>query len=165
MMILIGEAPGRGQGDYTRAFEGSRSGAFIKDAFGPAFSANLSVRINVVQRSQRKSGKGSAFDAERFELAVESTVANALSIAYDADPTDLYLLIAGKRLAKAIGIPSPEYFAEVSLPLKYSEYEREIGLTSAIVIPHPSGVNRWWNDKANRKVAASFAQRMNRRTW
>jgi hypothetical protein len=36
--------------------------------------------------------------------------------------------------------------------------EHEDGFDVA-VIPHPSGVNHWWNDPANRRRFAEFAKR------
>jgi hypothetical protein len=54
------------------------------------------------------------------------------------------VLVAGTRAAAALGL-RPDYFAAQAL-----------GGRPAYVVPHPSGVNRWWNDPANRAAARRF---------
>lgn len=59
------------------------------------------------------------------------------------------VLLAGMRVAKAFGCGGADMF-EV-LP----RFVRP-GLPPMIVVPHPSGVSRWWNDPQNRRVALAF---------
>lgn len=47
------------------------------------------------------------------------------------------MLLLGYRVAAAFGVRR-EYFAR-----------QKIGTATAVVVPHPSGVNRWWNDSEN----------------
>jgi hypothetical protein len=55
-----------------------------------------------------------------------------------------FVLLAGHRVAAAFGVREG--------------YLREFVLQGvpAAVVPHPSGVNRWWNDPANVARASAF---------
>jgi hypothetical protein len=57
------------------------------------------------------------------------------------------VLVAGKRVAAAFGMRA-EYLEWV---------DHEAGF-EAVVIPHPSGVNRWWNEPKNRRRFRRFAR-------
>ncbi len=57
------------------------------------------------------------------------------------------VLFCGKRVAAAFGYYRAEYFVELG------------GLdVPAYVVPHPSGVVRWWNVEANRTRAKEFLE-------
>lgn len=51
-------------------------------------------------------------------------------------------MLAGRRMARAFGVRAP--------------YLRPVATRwfVALVVPHPSGANSWWNDGANGKAAA-----------
>lgn len=67
-----------------------------------------------------------------------------------------FLLLAGKRVAGAFGIRRVDYLDE-------AHYVGVTGLP-AVVVPHPSGVNRWWNDPANRERLACYLRSLVPRT-
>lgn len=169
MIVLLGEAPPRGLGDHTPAFPpGSLADGWLRKMYGDAFVDRVDARLNVLQRSQPQSGKGSAFDRGCVQLAVESTVANLLATA-SSQGHDLVLLLAGKRLAREVGTyvmdgRAPRYHEEVELSTKYRLYAPPSPhfALRAFIVPHPSGVNRWWNELANRAEARRFARRMAR---
>ncbi|MCI4370856.1 MAG: hypothetical protein L3J81_05970 [Thermoplasmata archaeon] len=54
------------------------------------------------------------------------------------------LIMLGHRVAEAFGV-RVDYFAW-----------GRIGSSRAVVFPHPSGINRWWNVPANRRRASVF---------
>lgn len=56
------------------------------------------------------------------------------------------VLLAGKRVAEAFGV-NAEY-------LTWHEHPEGFRV---VVIPHPSGVNRWWNEPENRRRFRQFA--------
>ncbi len=61
------------------------------------------------------------------------------------------VLLAGKRVARAFRLGSPTYFEET----------RVEGIdVPVVVVPHPSGVNRWWNDRGNAADARKFLERL-----
>lgn len=59
-------------------------------------------------------------------------------------------VLAGKRVAVALGVRAA-YFQRV-----------EFAGSWAVVVPHPSGVNRWWNDGQNLGRAKRFLRRLAR---
>ncbi len=56
-----------------------------------------------------------------------------------------YVIILGKNVARAFNIKDIKFFKW----FKFNDAE-------AVVIPHLSGVNRWWNDDKNREQAVKF---------
>lgn len=63
------------------------------------------------------------------------------------------VLLAGKRVGVAFGIRE-DYLVWTT---------HEAGFDVA-VIPHPSGVNRWWNEPANRRRFTKFVRDVVRRS-
>lgn len=62
------------------------------------------------------------------------------------------VMLAGRRVARAFRMPrASEYF--VIDP----ECKRVAGLP-AVIVPHPSGINRWWNEPLNRRLAKGFLE-------
>lgn len=63
------------------------------------------------------------------------------------NPFDNYkaIILMGKNVARAFNWQNAEFLEwdRTSRPFK-------------VVFPHPSGLNRWWNDKRNRKAAKEF---------
>lgn len=57
------------------------------------------------------------------------------------------VLLAGKRVATAFGIKSD-----------YLRWEDHPEGFRVAVIPHPSGVNHWWNEPANRRRFRRFVE-------
>lgn len=106
-------------------------------------------------RDRWKSERGTRFPAAEAREA-------AARLMKRPGPCDV-LLLAGRRVALAFGA-DPVYFREVRPPA--------IG-RQTFVVPHPSGLNRWWNDPLNRDRARAFlehvlledAERRRRRSW
>lgn len=61
---------------------------------------------------------------------------------------DRTVVLLGKRTAAAFGL-SVGYFEPVM-----------IGRATVLVVPHPSGVNRWFNEPANVRRMARFMRRI-----
>ena len=115
-VLLVGEAPSRLGGG---AFEGP-SGARL-DAVAPGARGVAELR-NLLQEPQPRGGKGSAFPCDA-----------ALAAARELDLRDVdVLLMAGRRVAMAFGVPAS---------IRYLEPVTVRGRV-AYVVPHPSGVNR-----------------------
>jgi uracil-DNA glycosylase len=136
--LLVGEAPSRAT-DGGPPFSG-RSGTYVawlaqipsgrvEDAFEP---------VNLLPRWPGPAGKASAFPLD------EARFRGLLLLA--AQPEGRTVVVAGRRAWAALGLPaSTSYLSTV---------ERD-GLRLAL-IPHPSGVNRFWNDLAAEKQAIRF---------
>ncbi len=157
MRIFLGEAPNRSS--YDPAFVGDSWGR-VENLFGPLFSHCFHHRLNVCQRKQPRVGnKGSQFSASTMILAIESTIATVLEMG----GPNVRIVIAGKRLAHSIGLAKDtQYFEASHLPEKFDNFGN--GDPLCWIVPHPSGINRWWNDPSNcywaREWADKFAQEL-----
>lgn len=93
--------------------------------------------VNLLGRWPGPQGKGSA-----FPLAEARAAALALDVAGRAR-----VLLAGRRVAAAWPWRAPS---------DYLRWEAGPGGVLLAVIPHPSGVNRWWNEPEHRDAARRF---------
>lgn len=80
-------------------------------------------------------GKGSA-----FPMGEAREAARRLGLADGS-------LLCGRRVAAAFGLARAPYLEWVS-----------IGARRVAVIPHPSGVCRWWNEPSNLRAARRFLE-------
>lgn len=78
-------------------------------------------------------------------------------------------ILLGKRVAAAFGLRRCEWFTPYlciadpfegnRCPAWLSAEHNNYSLTRAWVVPHPSGLNRWWNDPRNTEHAAHFLRK------
>ncbi len=139
-VMFIGEAPGR---------KGPRDmdAVFIHKAFGLDSDAREATAL--LRRSQHRnllnywpgeSGKGSYFPA-----LVAKEKARKIRI-----PLHVHtLVLLGLRVATAFQMHLVPYFERRT-------YRDRL----VYVVPHPSGVNRWWNDPDNRRQACRFLEEL-----
>lgn len=132
--LLVGEAPSR-TSDPAVPFSG-RSGDRLRELLGRPLEDAFEIR-NLLAEWPGAAAKGSAWDrGAARERAVEIT------------RLDWYrgrLLVAvGRRVARAFALPALPYLEVVGE--KYP----------AAVLPHPSGVDRWFNDPQNVEAARAF---------
>lgn len=142
--LLVGEAPARGNDDQP-AFTG-RSGQFLTDLIGIPVLAAFDCR-NLLERypGAHESGKGARFNIAEARWSVAKI--------WDMAKTDTRVILAGKRVAKAFEVDS-EYLVWTKWRLRgVPEFMSEIDLA---ILPHPSGVNRWWNDPDAKELARIF---------
>lgn len=81
-------------------------------------------------------------NGDPFPMAEAKAVAERLKIVLE----DRSVFLAGKRVAEAFGILHPVYFEQLNPDW----------CVRAWIIPHPSGRNRWWNDRENVRKATRF---------
>lgn len=138
-LMIVGQAPSR-TSDAGEVLRG-KSGEKLRAMLGLSIAEFVRVtRVNLAPFWDGKRGKGDAFDAD------PDLVAAALAIAQAHEIT----LVLGKAVAKALRLPAGiGYF----VPLNRKE-------TTYYVVPHPSGVNRWWNASRNRREAERFFGRL-----
>jgi len=88
-------------------------------------------------------GPGDAFPIQQATINAYKLMQN--------NPPDNYraVILLGKNVAKAFNIQDPEFF-------QWGTTHRPF----TVVIPHPSGINHWWNDKRNQRVAREFLSEM-----
>lgn len=130
MITVVGEAPGR-TSDPSRPFAGGRCQTNLERLLGVGFHDRCRV-LNLLRRwPGRTDRKGS-----RFPLAAAAAAAGRLEL---DGPT----VLVGKRVARAFRLGSAGFFEAT-----------EVRGRPAMVVPHPSGVNLWWNDPKRVEVAA-----------
>ena len=145
--LIVGEAPSKNE-VTERPLEG-RVGRRLADLCGLTLEEFLQhfERINLLHVRQDTREKGFEFDAEAARFEAEQ-MRNTRMLFAEGRVT----LLLGKRVGAAFGCPT-NYF------------ERWwIMNAEAYVLPHPSGINRWWNDHANEDKAARFMREIVRRT-
>ena len=135
-MLIIGQAPGGSDdiSDKKRVFEGT-PGRRLAGLCGLTLDEFLAAfdTINVLERFPGKQGKGDAFPIKEARLCAAEI---------NTEKYDL-ILLAGKNVAAAFGWVDAQYM----------EWRERF-----VVIPHPSGVNRWWNDPRNMGSMRRFMQ-------
>lgn len=144
-LVIVGEAPARRSG--RRPFDGL-SGDRLAKYMGLGDRDELLSRtecVNVLRRHPGPDGdKGSAFPPEQAQRGAR----RLLSLLRGRT-----VLLASKRVARAFGV-RVDY-------LRWQDHPEGFRVA---VIPHPSGVNRWWNEHENRRRFRRFARRTLRRT-
>ncbi len=131
--LIIGEAPSR-TGDPKKVIDGAL-GAKLAAFCGmnmQTFRAEF-ARANVTDAWPGQAGKGSMFDAEPSARLRRRLLKGRL------------VIMLGKRVARAFDM-DPDYFIE----------QRTISGAGVYVVPHPSGINRFYNSAENRSRMACF---------
>lgn len=140
--LLVGQAPSR-DSDPNDPLMG-RSGGRLMDLFDlpPSLYRDYFERVNLLEEFPGKAGKGDLFDRV---FAVQSAAKITIDLALFPRP---FVLLLGNKVATAFGRERPIFrrFA--------------IHGTRAYVVPHPSGINLWWNDPKNVRRAKRFFKRL-----
>jgi len=174
-ILIVGEAPGRQHG-FEAPFEGP-SGGWLDFMFGSSKGTDewrdvADARNMLVDWPGSAGPKGALFSVEQARANAVELMLWACGRGYGR------ILLAGKRVARAFLLPSQvEYFRKhevrwghhftIKTPFSARTSQTEIagdakGAMAAYVIPHPSGVNRWWNEASNRHEARQFGKRITR---
>lgn len=141
--LLIGEAPSKNE-SLPRPLEG-RIGRRLAACAGISFDEYLErfERVNLLDVRQDTKEKGFEFDrwtATKRALEIIPTLKG---------PRNVVLL--GKRVADCFGVVK-DWFEPHYLVGNFDAYAYPI----LYVVPHPSGVNRWWNDPAHLEQMRTF---------
>jgi uracil-DNA glycosylase len=133
--IIVGQAPARGR-DEAPAFT-SASGARLAKLAGVGTTGEDLQKyfetMNLTSRYGGKQGKG-----DRFDLAAARSTAGNLLEWLAGQEQSRTVLFMGRGVAKAFGFGKKQYLE----PWVWKFH-------TLVVFPHPSGVNRWWNDPWN----------------
>lgn len=138
--LIVGEAPAR-TGDPMKPLEGP-CGIKLAAVFGITYDEYLETfsRLNVLPEWPGRGEKG-----DQFPMALAREHARQIVI----EKRTTFLL--GKRVAQAFGfLPKARFL---------SGYFSPAGEWRIMIIPHPSGINIWWNDPANVRRAKKEARR------
>lgn len=143
-IVLIGQAPSK-NGDPRTPLEG-RIGKRLAALCGMPYEDYLVAfdRRNVLQDWSGKSGLAGSADAFPLSLARKAAMKMAPRL-YGRT-----VILMGKLTAAAFELEETEFF-------KW-HYDRT-GEIRFAVFPHPSGLNRFWNDAKNTSRASAFLKR------
>jgi uracil-DNA glycosylase len=138
--LLVGQAPSGHPSDPDVPL-GGRCGARLADLCGLSLEAYLDrfERTNLLPVFPGKNGKG-----DSFPLAPARAAAAKIVKAHDGMGCRIIFLTS---VASAI-LPALSWGSSL-------KFKRYCGSFYAWC-PHPSGVNRWWNDPANVERARAF---------
>ena len=135
---LVGQAPSR-RGDPRKPLAGP-NGQKIARLAGMSYDELIACRRKHLNTHYReKRGKGAAFDRANGNV-------NAADILMDWRVERIVLL--GKNVARCFGFNDVPFLAEIHV------YGRRF-----LIFPHPSGTNRWWNERRNERRARQLLQR------
>jgi hypothetical protein len=135
---LVGQAPSR-RGDPRKPLAGP-NGQRIARLAGMSYDELIACRRKHLNtRYNGKRGKGAAFDHKEGNV-------NAADVLLDWRVERVVLL--GKNVARCFGFRDSPFLAEINI------YGRRF-----LIFPHPSGVNRWWNERRNEQRAQHLLQR------
>jgi len=143
--LIVGQAPARGR-SLSTPFVGTRTGARLCELTGLSEEQLISKfeLVNLVKRYPGKSGKGDAFPFKTANANVRRLMPRM---------ADRRVLLLGSNVAKAFGLRMlPLTWYPWTLSLRNGESNDCL----VALLPHPSGVNRWWNSHRNQLRAARF---------
>jgi len=147
-ILVVGQAPSRRAG-RRRVLDG-RSGRRLEQIAGVGDLRGSARCVNLLGRYHGKNGKGDCFprgDASRAARLMRFGKARVV-------------VLLGKNVYRAF--MDGATFSVGACPPRRAEYFRWFVIwkggrwVDAVVVPHPSGVNRWWNDVGNRARAEKF---------
>lgn len=153
--ILLGEAPPKSRPRDTpesRPFSGASSRRF-SDMIGEDVVKAFDTR-NLLSEWPGSTGKGS-----KFPLAAAQAGAHRLLRTLPSEGTRI--ILCGRRVARAMSLRWLALnFGWYNVSWQYPTYVQ----ARAILIPHPSGVNRQWNDpkvsEAVKRILLAEVERM-----
>ena len=172
--LLVGEALPRGELRRLEVELALRASGLHPTLGNVGLRGNLlefvrrTTHVNLLEDYPGPAGKGSAFPivetrlsarrlvdvlaaGPRFTDSGTCTAKWAFGGRLFALPS--LVILCGARVGQAFGLGDAEYFRR--------HRPRDMGCP-AVVVPHPSGVNRWWNDAANEDSARRFLARLGR---
>jgi len=141
--IFIGQAPSR-YSDPRRPLIGGRSGTKLQELCGFSLRQYFEAfeRRNLLPEWPGPGrDKGDAFPAGLAHEAAKAMLAGLRA---------RRAVLLGRGVAEAFGLCAP--------PLEWTRLPCPGGWYEAAYLPHPSGLNHWWNVAENAAAAARFLQ-------
>ncbi len=144
-LLLIGQAPSR-ETEGKPAFSG-KCGSFLANLMGTT-QAQMLADHDFVNVLDYWPGKG--INGDKFPISEAIVRARKLL----PSMRDRTVILLGANVARAFGAKGFKYleFYEIRNPDKLTD----IIVPTMFVVPHPSGVNRYWNRPESRDQAIKF---------
>lgn len=138
--ILLGEAPAKEMDGFDRPAFTSMSGRRLSKLIGCEVTEVFET-MNLLDFWPGDAGKGSLFPREEACRA-------ALKVWKELEHRDPKprVILAGRRVATAMAVPKA---------VPYLTWIK-INQVNLAVLPHPSGINQWWNDLTSMRKAQDF---------
>lgn len=148
--IIVGQAPGRNYG-ADRPLEGPSGRRLERLAGLPEGGLDARFALaNLLPRWPGGCGKGDLFPRREAREAAQEARAHLREFAR--------VVLLGRNVAAAFGLADLPYLQWAAL-----DDGRRRGWPRVAVVPHPSGVNHFWNDPANVARAERFLRALARR--
>lgn len=130
-ILIVGQGPSQ-HGDPDRPLEGAATKLGPLLDITPALFINRYARINLNALWIGKAGKGDVFDTAEGYVAAKVLLRGSWT---------RYVLL-GQKVAECFGIKSDPCTVVEAIGKHF------------LLLPHPSGINRWWNEPVNRGRAS-----------
>lgn len=145
--LIIGQAPGPNTDPAVPL--GGRCGDRLADLCGLELKDFflLFERVNLIQKFPGKLTKGDAFPLDEARKG-------AIDVLIMSHVHERKIVLLGDNVAKAFG------FNPSTLPTLQMHRRPAFPFAGVATCPHPSGVNRWWNEPDNVKRARRFWRRI-----
>jgi uracil-DNA glycosylase len=140
-VVMIGQAPSRDT-DGAAPFSG-RSGSRLAELarLEHARLGDVFELRNVIERWPGSAGR----KGDRFPMPV----ARERAVALAAELTGRRVVFVGHAVSRAFGVKVGQGALMRWLRVEHLDFD-------FAVVPHPSGINTWWNDPDNRDAAGRF---------
>jgi hypothetical protein len=159
-VLLLGESPAAGtQHDPESWLAPGSSASADRLLKFTGYDAETYLRTfdrdNLLHHLPKRSGKGRSFPLSRAKRQVGR-------VFWERPDSNQRIVMLGRRVAIAFNwyrwnkIVGPIRHRELKYLKWYRIMDQYGFLLWAAVVPHPSGVNRWWNDANNRRRARKF---------
>jgi uracil-DNA glycosylase len=142
--LIIGQAPARGR-DEAPAFTSASGARLAKLAGVGTTGADLQEHFETINLNSRYGGKAGSGKGDKFDLAAAKQEAATIMLQLAESEKSRVVLLMGRGVAKAFGADKHPYLE----PWIWSH-------NTWVVFPHPSGVNRWWNEEWNVRAAQNM---------
>lgn len=144
-LTMIGQAPSRetnGKPPFT-----GKCGVFLASLMGISQEEMLAQHemLNVLDYWP---GKG--LGGDKFPMPLAKIAARKMLESLRNKP----VILLGSNVARAFGAKRFRYLEHYEI--RDPQHSSEIIVPFMVVVPHPSGVNRWWNRPESRDVARKF---------
>ncbi len=146
-VLFVGQAPGRRAPRGSRAFGGPGAGSRLAKLCGITHEQFLEKfsTINLLKTYPGRNGKGDRFPMKAAQrAAVKMWVGSRAFCGYDR------VIIVGAATVRAFPFSKAE-----AQPCTWMGHAKWLAF-----LPHPSGVNHWYNNPSNRQRAERFLREL-----
>lgn len=138
--LIIGQAPARGN-EGKPPFSG-RSGARLAKLAGVGTTGDVLPQYFTLVNLTNTPGEFNTEHARKNALVLIDTIR--------LDLPDRPMLMMGRKVRRAMGVNGDYEYLDWFIFWSHK----------AVIFPHPSGLNRWWNNPVNSVKAELFLKRL-----